>query len=78
MANEPIDTAACSNCGAPVPMERIKALQYIDGWVLNKLLQGLVPAAADILGDMRVHIHAAIERLERGERMEATSRLMDP
>jgi hypothetical protein len=62
---------------------RIEALKYIDGWIDNKLAMHQPPmmmlhdAARGILDEMRVHIRAAIARLERGGRMEATTPLAD-
>ncbi len=57
----------------------MEALRYIDGWIDNKcaVYPTMLPAARGILADMRVHIRAALARLERGERLEATTPVGD-
>jgi hypothetical protein len=56
------------------------ALNYIDGWIEHKFAcyPTMYPAARAMLDDMRVHVRAAVERLKRGDGLEATSQLMSP
>lgn len=66
--------------GGATPAEptALEALKYIDGWIDNKLAMNLVPAARWALEDeMRVHIRAAIERLENGKHLHATTPVGD-
>jgi hypothetical protein len=65
----------CSQLSQAKPPNATEALRYIDGWIDNKLCMPLVPAASAILGDMRIHIRAAIERISLGEQMHATTPL---
>lgn len=82
-ANEAVDeaVAACFLAmGGATPAEptALEALKYIDGWIDNKLAMNIVPAARWALEDeMRVHIRAAIERLENGGQLRATTPVGD-
>src|SRR4051812_12196758 len=62
---------------AYVTRSRKEALRYIDGWIENKFAQNLTPGARAILGDMQIHILAAIERIDGGLPMQSLTPLMD-
>lgn len=55
---------------------RIEALNYIDGWITHHLCGPKVPAYIAAMEEIRCHIRAAIERIQLGKGMEATSELM--
>jgi len=68
LAHEAGRTEARNEFPLALKEAHLEALRYIDGWIENKFCQpNLAPAARGILEDMRVHIRAAISRVEAGE-----------
>lgn len=55
----------------------VRTLEYVDGWIDNKLsLPDLAPAACAIIDDMRIHVRAAMERVEKGDDFELLDEVM--